>query len=611
MADVGRERYEAICEAAPDAILLVGADGTINFANDRVTDVFGYEPEEIVDEPVERLVPEADRDDHVALRDGYLAEPTTRPMGADVDLAARRKDGSTVPVDISLSPLGGDGPLEVMAVVRDVSDQHALREKYRTILESVPDAVVIADAADGRIVEANEEVRSLWGYDPDDLVGEPQSSLHPTGERDRYEGLFDEHAAAGSAIFTQLPDGSDIYVETAAGEHIPVEINASTLEIGDEELLVGVFRDIRTRKERERQLKELNETTQRLMAAEDREAVAQLVADAANSILGYGSTVVRFLTDGERLAPVAVSEQARSEMGDRPDYPLAEDTPASNAYQAGEPRYVEDVQTFDDEYDRGEARSGMYLPMGEHGVLSVVDARVDAFDQADVEFGSILAANAETALDRVAYERELERQNARLDQFASVVSHDLRNPLQVAQGWLDTVDASDESLDRVENALDRMEEIVMGTLTLAQQGATVSEQEPIDVRTLGRNCWRMVSTGQATIEFADEFRPLGDRERLQHVFENLFRNAIDHGGEEVTVTVGRLEGGFYVEDDGPGLPEGERDELFEPGHTNATDGTGFGLSIVREIAEAHGWAVSATEGADGGARFEFTGVEFA
>ena len=88
-------------------------------------------------------------------------------------------------------------------------------------------------------------------------------------------------------------------------------------------------------------------------------------------------------------------------------------------------------------------------------------------------------------------------------------------------------------------------------------------------------------------------------------------DAVEHGGRNVTVTVGDLADGFHVSDDGPGIPDEERDRVFESGYTTAREGTGFGLSIVAEIVEAHGWEVRATDSADGGARFEVTGVEFA
>ena len=89
------------------------------------------------------------------------------------------------------------------------------------------------------------------------------------------------------------------------------------------------------------------------------------------------------------------------------------------------------------------------------------------------------------------------------------------------------------------------------------------------------------------------------------------RDAGEHDGMHLTVTVGALADGFHVSDDGHGIPEGERDRVFESGVTTAREGTGLGLSIVAEIVEAHGWEIRATESTDGGARFEVTGVEFA
>ena len=154
-----------------------------------------------------------------------------------------------------------------------------------------------------------------------------------------------------------------------------------------------------------------------------------------------------------------------------------------------------------------------------------------------------------------------------------------------------------------------MEEFISDTLTLARQGQVVSEQESIKLVNIIGACWKTVSTAEATIQIEDEITIKGDRSRLQHIFENLFRNAIEHGGTDVTVRVGKLnQHGIYVEDTGPGIPEDARKTVFEAGYTSTTGGTGFGLTIVKRIAEAHGWKVMIIEGPSGGARFEFTNI---
>lgn len=214
--------------------------------------------------------------------------------------------------------------------------------------------------------------------------------------------------------------------------------------------------------------------------------------------------------------------------------------------------------------------------------------------------------------ERLQRQRELQRQNERLDEFTSVVSHDLMNPLNVAQGRATLLEEECESehADPLVTALNRMEEIVENTLTLARNGQRVGEMEPVNVANQLGNCWGMVDTSEATLEIEDDVTIRADPGRIRDICENLLRNAIDHGGDDVTVRIGQADADtFYIEDDGPGIPEDERDEVFEPGYSSTDEGTGFGLAIVRRLAEAHGWDVTLTESASGGARFEFSNIE--
>jgi signal transduction histidine kinase len=151
-----------------------------------------------------------------------------------------------------------------------------------------------------------------------------------------------------------------------------------------------------------------------------------------------------------------------------------------------------------------------------------------------------------------------------------------------------------------------MEAIVEDTLTLARQGDIITETQPVSLAHLAGKCWGTVDTDDATIEIIDEMIFMGDSDRLRHVLENLFRNAVEHGGSDVAVRVGRHDGtGIYVQDDGPGIPVEKRDEVLEPGHSSTRGGTGFGLAIIKRIVEAYGWEVCITDGADDEARFEF------
>jgi len=214
---------------------------------------------------------------------------------------------------------------------------------------------------------------------------------------------------------------------------------------------------------------------------------------------------------------------------------------------------------------------------------------------------------------RKAREQEIERQNERLENFASIVSHDLRNPLNVAQGYIEMLqeDISRDELRLVDNALDRMGVLITELLELAQSDREIGEVTSVALTALAEDAWRNVSTPEAELDipFGDR-RVMADESRLQQLFENLFRNAVEHGGSDVRVTVEATDDGFSVADDGPGIPRGKRDRVFETGYTTEGTGTGFGLSIVQQIVAGHNWEVRIAESADGGARFEIAGVEF-
>jgi PAS domain S-box-containing protein len=233
---------------------------------------------------------------------------------------------------------------------------------------------------------------------------------------------------------------------------------------------------------------------------------------------------------------------------------------------------------------------------------------------------------------RVERERELARRAKRLREFVSIVSHDLRNPLSVAIGYVDVLaadgDHDAETIEVMRRSLERAETIIGQTLRFAEEGE-VDESVPVDFESVAETAWDGVATEDATLAVESSVRLRADPDALTRVLENLFRNAIEHGSTTrstaddadaghgtptVSVVVGALPAvdttvGFYVEDDGPGIPPDRRETVFETAYSTSDTGTGFGLAIVEQIANAHGWSVSAVEGTAGGARFEFTGID--
>jgi PAS domain S-box-containing protein len=265
--------------------------------------------------------------------------------------------------------------------------------------------------------------------------------------------------------------------------------------------------------------------------------------------------------------------------------------------------------------------------------------------------------------ERTAREQALEAQNERLDEFASIVSHDLRNPLNVASLRVELASEEFDSdhLEMASDALDRMDGLIEDLLTLARSGDEL-DVERVSLDEVAHACWTVVETGDANLVVETDRSIRAHEGTLRQLLENLFRNSVEHGsttpgsqaredtepatpdrlarpdassgadaapltrsaaadeqagsgptsrdgtGDAVTITVGALDDGFYVEDDGPGIPEDLRDRVFESGYSGE-GGTGLGLNIVKRIADAHGWSVRATESAAGGARFEIAGVE--
>lgn len=153
-----------------------------------------------------------------------------------------------------------------------------------------------------------------------------------------------------------------------------------------------------------------------------------------------------------------------------------------------------------------------------------------------------------------------------------------------------------------------METLIEDLLALAREGETTMELEDVALADVTARCWQSVETADATLHIDTTHTIRADHARLQQLLENLIRNVVEHGGADVTVKVGDHVDGFYIEDEGPGIPEKTHARVFEAGYTTADEGTGYGLQIVNEIAVAHGWDIDVTEANGGGARFDITGI---
>jgi PAS domain S-box-containing protein len=245
------ERFRELLESAPDAIVIVKQDGKIALINKQTERLFGYQPDELLDQPVEILVPERFRSQHVEHRINYFAHPSVRPMGATLNLYGRRKDGTEFPVEISLSPLVTEEGTLVSSAIRDVTARKRAEDRFRGLLESAPDAIVIV-RQDGKIALTNKQTERLFGYKPEELLDQPVEILVP----ERFRGQHVEHRINYFAHPSVRPMGAtlNLYGRHKDGREFPVEISLSPLVTEEGTLVSSAIRDVTARRRIEEKL---------------------------------------------------------------------------------------------------------------------------------------------------------------------------------------------------------------------------------------------------------------------------------------------------------------------------------------------------------------------
>ena len=619
-----REFSEKLVNAIDDAFYLVGTDGSLIRWNDVVNEVTGYTDEELASIEVWDLITESHHDEI-----GRAIEQTLAVGNGSTEVPLVTADGDELLYEFRGSAIedrNGE-TLGVAGIGRDITERkrrEQKRKQYETLVENVGDPMYVLDP-DGTIRMANEAMAAHLGYDREDIVGSDPTRFMP-----------EEDVRTGTDLIRDLVRDD----ERTWGSFEMRTIDADgTVSINEDKVAplfdedgafagsVGVLRETTERKERERELERYETIIEAVgdpVYTLDDEGVFTYVNEAVEDMTGHGPDALV----GEHIS--AVMSAADIERGNELIREMLSD--------ADREHVTFETELVDDE--------------GDHTPVEIHMALLPA---PDGEFAGT-AGVIQNISERKARERQL-------SEFASVVSHDLRNPLNVADGRISLARETEDfsHLDAAASATDRMSELIDDLLTLARQGETVGETSPVDVAAAAAQAWGDVDTGEATLNKSGTVTVEADPARLRELFENLFRNAVEHGSTSLpsqaqedavehgstssqnasrsddavehgsttprsetsaddvghgstpadapaplSVTVGRTGDGFYVADDGTGIPASERDRVFERGYTTSESGTGFGLAIVREIAEAHGWDVTVTESEGGGARFEFT-----
>ena len=558
-----------------------------------------------------RLVPVVERDpDADPASEGYRSGVSVPVGGIGVFQAVATETHAFDERDVKLVELLMSTVAEAVARIRAESRLATEHDRLAALFENVPEPVVSYDVdAGGAVVRAvNPAFERVFDFDPTAIpIEELNARFVPEGEEPTAAAL-DERIVGGERFTTEVTrvagDGTREFLV-----HV-----VPTVDEGESSSGFVIYTDITEGKSHERRLDDLHGVTRELMAAETDAEVAGTALRAAREVLELDMAAV-YLYDAESdvLQPTAATADATDAFAPLPEFERGSGV-AWRAFETGEPFVTPDIRRHEDLYNpETEIRTELIFPFGEYGIGIAGSTEVGAFSESTVSLARVLAANVEAALERAEREatlrereRDLARQNERLSEFAGVVSHDLRNPLTVARGYLGMLDGDEELIARIDDAHRRMDALTDDLLSLAREGKVVGETERVELAEVAREAWSVVETADATLRVEGPGAVEADPDRLVELFANLYRNAVEHGGADVTVTVSDIEEGFAVADDGPGIPPEERSAALDAGYTTGEDGTGLGLAIVNRIAEAHAWTVSLDESESGGTRVVFT-----
>lgn len=605
------QQFRQLFEQAPIMYVLVrDVDGwpIIEDCNDRFIEKLGYDREEIIGRPTtDFFTPEATK----AVYENGAFE---RAKAGEFDIEDRTlitKDGDQIETVLRASPRLDDhgDVIGVQTLYLDITERkrreqalQAARDRFELVTQHVDEVILITkglvshptadsdELIDAEIEFVSPEFETIWGRSVDEVYADPSvisAGIHPD-DRAEYEAHMERMARDAERGDPEPRYAFDCRVQQPDGETRWISTSTILVPYDDEPRYrwLSTIRDITARKERELEL----ERYERILAASG-DAVYTLnpagqltfVNEAFCDLVGYNEDELV----GEFVSIVMDEEDI--ERGET----LIEEMLASGTDHA-----TWEMDLIRADGDRVRCETHMAILRG-------------GDDEPD-DFRGTTGIHRDIT-ERKERERELEEKNERLEKFASIVSHDLRTPLTVAKGHLELAQADCESehLEQVASAHDRMQSLTEDLLVLAREGDAVRDPEPVDLERVAAECWQTVATADATLKVNADNNVVADESRLRQVFANLFENAVEYGGPDVEIWVGDLPDGFFVADTGPGIPETDRESVFEYGYSTDAEGTGVGLSIVKEVAAAHGWDVSVTESEAGGARFEFTSVETA
>jgi len=612
-----RTNYRELFEKTDTGVVIADHEtGTIRDVNPAYADIVGHDRADLIGANPGELTPEdapygeadAERRLEQAVEEGpqsfeWLHETAT---------------GEERWVTVTLTPAVLDGRQRVLGSIEDITD----RKTHERELERQNDLFRRAqDIADVGVWEYDVAADDLaWSDQTYEICGlPPDTEMTVDRAIERYHP--DDRPTVREVVAEAVETGESYDIEarvvTAADETRWVRTRGHPqTEDGSVVRVRGTIQDITDRKERERELQAERDRYQSLFennplviweqdlseVMAEVTAIAEAVPDLKTHLMENPEELDRL---AERIRTIDVNQNALTYY-DAPSKEVLIENLGQVMDEVAKEALAEEWAALADGETRFRTETVARTLSGERR-----EELLSVFVPEESEDYSRVYVTGTDITERKERERRIKRQNERLDKFTSVVSHDLRNPLNIAASRLELAAAECDSphLDDVAAAHRRMEQLIEDLLAFARAGSEAIDRGTVELGPLLRECWDGLGSDDGRLAVETDLAVRADRDRLRQLVENLLANAIEHAGPDASVVVGGTDGGFYVEDDGPGIPEDDRAEVFDAGYSTAGSGTGFGLSIVSEVAEAHGWEVAVTDGDGGGARFEITGVE--